>query len=153
MEHIITIIIGTLLYWCPRGTGWAFLVGTDTEDENRHWIFRIPKNAELPWAVGLSMLVWWATGNDWAWILVPLLIAGEAPTWSKWWPNNETVEPRYWIRMLKLSLRGCLVFNPLMGPIDFGIYQIQNKLPGNSRIYSELLSGAITTTIVLIIFN
>lgn len=131
------------MYRWPRGVGWELPEG--------HWAEWIPKKAELPWALGSAALFYLATGNPYAWLAAPLLIAGEAPGWSKWWPNNEEYEPNYWKRMAKLSLRGCLLLNPLMGPIDFAIHEAPIK--GDKRIYGELLSGFVTAVGYLVLLN
>lgn len=138
-HYLLAILLSALLYRWPRGTGLGLPDG--------HWLSRAPKSAELPWALGSALLFWWATGTPWSMAVAPLLLMGEAPGWSDWWPNNETVEPRYWTRMLKLSLRGCLLLNPLMGPIDFAVDALPT--PGDKRIVGELLSGAVTAAAYL----
>lgn len=130
MTDLPALIVAALLYRWPRGTGLPF-----------------PKGGELVWALGTSSLLYAATLDPWGWAFAPLLFAGEAPGWSRWWPNNETIEPRYWVRMAKLSARGCLVFNPLMGPIDFAMHELGPRLKGDIRAYGELMSGAVTVTV------
>lgn len=142
-QYAIAVLGSALLYRWPRGTGLQLPEG--------HTLSKIPKNAELPWAVGSALLFYWATGNIVALCAAPLLIAGEAPGWSKWWPNNTEHEPRYWVRMMKLNLRGVLLLNPFMGFIDFAVHE--SKIPGDKRIVGELLSGAVTASVSLAIIH
>lgn len=126
------MIISTILYRIPRGGGLG---------EGRSFL------GALIWAVvtGALAALWL-----WHWLplaCIPLLMLGEAPGWSKWWPNRPDGG-----NMLRLSLRGCLLLNPLMGPIYFWCYRNKTKLPKLGKLasgwteWAELASGFVTAT-------
>lgn len=123
-------------------------------------LYRVPRGGGLGDGRSTLAALIWATASGIAnalwlqhWIplvLIPLLMLGEAPGWSNWWPNNEEKIRNYWLRMGALSLRGCLLLNPLMGPIYFGFYAKRDILRPIGKFlagwteYSELASGIVT---------
>ncbi len=127
----LMILISGLLYRIPRGGG----LGDDHSFEGA-----------AIWAgvtgIGFGLVFW----SFWPLAIIPLLILGEAPAWSQWWPNRPD-GGSIW----KLSLRGCLLLNPLMGPIYFGLYSHRNKLPAWPGLngwteWAELFSGLVTAS-------
>jgi len=128
------IILSGILYRVPRGTGLSFISPKLTV---------IPKGCELIWSLltagGLSS----AFQEPLLLLITPLMIAGEAPGWSKWWPNNNGGN------MKRLNMRGLLLLNPLMGNIYFWTYHNQSKLPKIKFLsgwteFAELLCGFVT---------
>lgn len=124
------MIISTILYRIPRGGGLG--EGRSTE-------------GALIWAVATGALAALWLGHWLPLLGIPLLMAGEAPGWSKWWPNRPD-GGNIW----RLSLRGCLLLNPLMGYIYFWCYKNKTKLPKLGKLasgwteWSELGSGLVT---------
>lgn len=150
IEYLAAIILSAFLYRVPRGTGLP-----------KSWR-KVSKAHEAIWAAGTAVLLAWTTGNSWALVTAPLLMAGEAMRWSRWWPNHVTketgianFEAHHWRSMVKLSLRGCLLLNPFMGPIYYGAYVMQSRIPAASWAFvpsrgwtevSEYASGMITAS-------
>lgn len=127
----LMVLISGILYRVPRGGG----LGEGRSLEG-----------SAIWAgvtgLGFALIFW----SFWPLVIVPLLILGEAPGWSKWWPNRPDGGS-----MVRLSLRGCLLLNPLMGPIYFEMYHHREKLPslpglGGWSEWSELACGIVTAT-------
>lgn len=138
MMAFIAIFLSALLYRMPRGGGLGpghSFVGA------------------LIWATGSAVLIAIAL-HSWLPLLslIPLML-GEAPGWSRWWPNS--AEASIW----RLSLRGCLLLNPLMGPIYFTAYGHRNKLPVAGRFldgwtaWSELACGMVTASAYVIVLS
>lgn len=126
------MIISTILYRIPRGGGLG--EGRSTE-------------GALIWSVVTAGLCALWLGN-WLVLLGAIaLMAGEAPGWSKWWPNRPDGGS-----MWRLSLRGCLLLNPLMGVIYFWCYRNETKLPKLGKLasgwteWAELMSGFVTAS-------
>lgn len=124
------MIISTILYRIPRGGGLG---------EGRSFL------GALIWALGTGVITALWLGHWLPLACIPLLMLGEAPGWSKWWPNQSD-GGSVW----RLSLRGCLLLNPLMGPIYFWCYQNKTKLPKLGKLasgwteWSELACGFVT---------
>tara|TARA_B100000678_G_scaffold237062_1_gene206804 strand:+ start:25143 stop:25562 length:420 start_codon:yes stop_codon:yes gene_type:complete len=124
-------MISAILYRIPRGGGLG---------EGRSFI------GALIWSVVTSVLAALWLGHWFPLLGWPFLLAGEAPGWSKWWPNQPSGG-----NILRLSLRGCLLLNPLMGPIYFWCYRHKTKLPKFGKIasgwteWAELGSGFVTS--------
>lgn len=135
MVYLICIISSAILYRIPRGTGFndsSFL-------------------GSLIWASITSVLSYIVVRYD-PWLIplvITFLMAMESFGWSKWWPNNEECEPDYYKRMFKLSLRGSLLLNPLMGPIYFLTY----RKFSNWTAVAEVASGAVTMTNLLLVLH
>ena|GEM_PF-2494469 len=127
----LAIVVSAILYRMPRGGGLG--VGKSTE-------------GVLIWAgvsagifcAALSVPWWFAP------IVAALLMLGEAPGWSQWWPGAARAS------LLRLSLRGLLLLNPLMGPIYFGCHRYRSRLPVWGKFldgwtsYAELMCGFVT---------
>lgn len=127
MDILVFIIISTILYRMPRGTGFR---------GSSFW-------GSFIWA-SVSSLILSSIFLNPVYILftIPLMI-GESFGWSQYWPNNEDGGD-----IKKLSLRGCLLLNPLMGPIYFITY----KYMGPDKpwtIVSEYLSGFVTASVLV----
>lgn len=131
-SYALLIVLSGLLYRIPRGgvpIGWP----------------EIPSAlGAVLWAAPTALGLWLISGSPWALITFSMLVLGEAPGWSKWWPNRSDGGS-----MLKLSLRGCLLLNPLMGPVYFWFHERKYRLwslPGLSgwTEWSELVCGLIT---------
>lgn len=128
---LLALVLSAILYRIPRGGGLGS--GKSTE-------------GALIWAGFTALSFVWIFGLPW-WcipLLVALLMLGEAPGWSKWWPNAPGAN------IWRLSGRGLLLLNPLMGPIYFGAFRHREQLPRYGRFldgwtaYAELLSGFVT---------
>jgi hypothetical protein len=138
---VLTILISGTLYRIPRGGG----LGPGKSFEGA--LIWALTSALLMW-VTLSALNWWMIP-----VIVVLMMFGEAPGWSQWWPNSPTASK------VRLSLRGMLLLNPLMGPIYFYFYEQRERLPLNSGFFdgwtgwSEIVSGMVTITGYLILFS
>ena len=124
------MIISTILYRIPRGGGLG--EGRSTE-------------GALIWAVVTAALCAYWLGSWYPLLGAPLLMAGEAPGWSKWWPNQPGAN------IWRMSLRGCLLLNPFMGIIYFWCYRNETKLPKFGKLasvwteWAELGCGLVTS--------
>lgn len=121
-------------------------------------LYRIPRGGGLGEGRSFEGALIWASVTGllsasmlWHWLpiaCIPLLMLGEAPGWSKWWPNQPG-GGNVW----RLSLRGCLLLNPLMGPIYFWCYNNQDELPDFGEWaddwteWSELACGFVTAAV------
>lgn len=79
-------------------------------------------------------------------------MVAESFGWSDWWPNNEVDEPDPRKRFVKLSLRGAILLNPLMGAIYFGCYYAMGK-KGPWTEVAEVLSGFVTATVLALLLT
>lgn len=128
-------IISAILYRIPRGGGLG---------EGRSTM------GALIWAgvTGILNAVWLSHWVPLA--LIPVLMLGEAPGWSKWWPNNTAHVRNASARMWALNARGMLLLNPFMGFIYFWCYGHRNDLPRLGKLasgwteWAELACGFVT---------
>jgi hypothetical protein len=146
MFEAIVILASATLYRIPRG-------GPDTATWLRWTSGRFDGSSFIGsaiWALATAAMLAGLFQTWWLIALAPLLMIAEAPSWSDYWPNNDERFKSYWLRLGLLTLRGCLLFNPLMGVIYFGLYAVRQRLPRRGEFldgwtaYGELLSGAVT---------
>lgn len=128
--YLFAVLFSAVLYRWPRGGGpvdCGSFIGS------------------FVWAFGTSVAITWSSGNLWALVLLLPLMLGEAPGWSRWWPNRLDGGS-----LTMLSLRGCLLLNPLMGVFYFGFFKVRARLPtvglflDGWTAYAELASGFVT---------
>ena len=140
---VLATLLSALLYRIPRGGLW----GT--------YEIKSSIGAAI-WSIGSACMIGWVLEAPyWSWAFVAaFLTVAERPGWSTWWPNNTTAS------MWKLSLRGALLLNPLMGPIYFLAYKYRDRYKMGWTELAELLSGYVTALgtiglyfIVEIIYN
>ena len=127
----LVILISGLLYRIPRGGGLG---------EGRSF-----EGAAI-WAgatgIGFGLVFW----SFWPLAIIPLLMLGETQAKSNYWPSSPGAS------VWKHSLQGCLLLNPLMGPIYYGWYHLDQRfgLPTFSRYidgytaWAELNCGPVT---------
>lgn len=137
----LAILVSGALYRIPRGGGLG---------EGRSF------EGSLIWALCSAFMIW-AIIDAVNWWMIPvitiMMMAGEAPGWSQHWPDKPTGSK--W----KLSLRGTLLLNPLMGPIYFYFWDVRSDLPIYNRFFdgwtgwSEIVSGLVTMTSYVILFS
>ena len=140
---LVYVCCAAILFRIPRGTGLGFL----------NLPFVVPKGGELLWAVAIGVFLAWQFHTPWALIVVPLLLAGEAPSWSSWWPNRNDGG-----NLMRLNIRGLLLLNPVMGYVYFwtytrryGICKPRNFVLDGWTAYAELLNGFVTAGVYYIV--
>lgn len=132
------MIISAILYRIPRGGGLG---------HGRSFL------GALIWATATGVLASLWLGHWLPLAGIPLLMMGEAPGWSKWWPSQSDGGNIY-----RLSLRGCLLLNPLMGVIYFWCYRNMTKLPNFGKLasgwteWAELGCGFVTALVFNLVF-
>lgn len=148
---ILAILISGILFRIPRG-------GPSKEVWEDHFGFSGfgSFGGALIWAVFTGVSLSFLFGLQWYYYpsVIVFLMLAEAPGWSQWWPNRPDGGS-----FVKLTLRGCLLLNPLMGVLYFGFYKIRDRLPTTKLLldgwtsYAEILSGIVTATVFTILIN
>lgn len=145
IASIFAILLSGLLYRVPRG-------GPDLEWWHRYFKYGLGSaGGSWAWATISALLFWIVLGFP-IWIipiLIVLLVAGESVGYMKW-VSDEKVD------VLPLSIRGLILFNPLMGIIYYLCHKNKDAWPNYPAIFdgwtawAELFCGFSTATFVMI---
>ncbi|MAH44111.1 hypothetical protein CL614_10420 [archaeon] len=148
---ILAILISGLLFRVPRG-------GPSKEVWEDHFGFGGfgSTGGALIWAAFTACSLSYIFGLHWVYYILftATLMLMEMPGWSQWWPNRPDGGS-----FLRLTLRGCLILNPLMGLFYFGFYKIRDRLPTSGFFiegwtsYAEILSGIVTASVMVFLIN
>jgi len=140
----LLVLLAAAAYRIPRGG--------PGEDVWRKWIgaaarFRPP--GAVTWATILGLSAWaWGMPPLAAAVIAGLMWIGEKPGYSQWWRGESVGD------ILRMSLRGVLLLNPIFGVIYALAFRLRNKLPRYGDVFdgwtswAELASGFVTASAI-----